>query len=201
MGAVSIVGVAMKYEKISTAPFLENLANVYFQIVPEKYKKYCILNSQICQEVLRHFDIASFLIPAQLWFATDENNYIVGFVGHKPQPNIWDGHVVCATQDYIFDASVSHLRYEYGLDVPDISVSERFKIPSHVLSRQNVAGGGRLWWHEAPAVAQRHPVLEDVALVKSLARGLIARLEQTYAAELGAVLAGEAVIPLPRSAA
>jgi hypothetical protein len=173
----------MIQQKIDILPFLNAMAENYFNVIPEQYKKYCILNAQICQEVLRHFNIASFFLPTQLWCVDDERNYVVGFVGNEPQPGIWDGHAICATNDYIFDASTVHLRNEYGLDVPDVVVGERFKIPSHAIARRNLAGSMRLWWHDAPAVTQRHPVLEDFELVKSLAGDLINYLERGHLGE------------------
>jgi hypothetical protein len=167
-------------QKIDILPFLTTMAANYYCVIPEVYKKYCILNAQICQEVLRHFNIASFFLPTQLWCVDDQNNYVVGFVGSTPIPGIWDGHAVCATNDYVFDASLVHLRAEYALDVPDIAIGERFKLPSHAIARQNLEGSRRLWWHDAPAVVQRHPVLEDIQLVKTLAADLINHLEQVY---------------------
>jgi hypothetical protein len=191
--AQELVVLAMMFEKISTLPFLQSMAAIYYQTVPEKYKGYCILNAQICQDVLRHFNIPAFFIPTQLWYVTDERNYVVGFVGNDPVPGIWDGHVVCATNDYIFDASLIHLRNEHGLDVPDIIVGERFKLPSHALARMNLAGSARLWWHDAPAVVQRYPVLEDLGMVKSLAADLIERLEKIYASDLDAALPADQI--------
>lgn len=170
----------MFQQKIDILPFINAMAENYYQVIPKKYKKYCILNAQIAQDVLRHFNIASFFVPAQLWCVDDERNYVVGFVGNAPQPGIWDGHAICATNDYIFDASTVHLRNEHGLDVPDVVVGERFKLPSHAIARRNLAGQMRLWWHDAPAVTQRHPVLEDFELVKSLARDLINHLERGH---------------------
>lgn len=175
----------MIMQKIDTLPFLTTMAANYYSVIPETYKKYCILNAQICQEVLRHFNIASFFLPTQLWCVDDEHNYVVGFVGNAPTPGIWDGHAVCATNDYVFDASLIHLRAEYALDVPDIAIGERFKLPTHAIARQNLAGGHRLWWHDAPAVAQRHPVLEDIQMVKTLAGDLINHLEQVYMGDAG----------------
>ncbi|HEX7779935.1 MAG TPA: hypothetical protein VF424_11870 [Vicinamibacterales bacterium] len=130
-------------------------------------------------------------MPVQLWCVTEDRNYIVGFVGSNPPPNVWDGHVVCATGEYIFDASLIHLRNEHGLDVPDVVLGERFKISSHVVARQNLSNGARLWWHDAPAVLQRHPHLEDIGLVKDLARPVIDFLEQIYASDLEATFLGE----------
>ena len=93
--------------------------------------------------------------------------------------------------EYIFDASLIHLRNEHGLDVPDVVLGERFKISSHVVARQNLSNGARLWWHDAPAVLQRHPHLEDIGLVKDLARPVIDFLEQIYASDLEATFLGE----------
>lgn len=170
----------MFMQKIDTLPFLTAMAENYYTIIPEKYKKYCILNSQICQEVLRHFNVASFFLPAQLWYEDARHNYVAGFVGNAPTPGVWDGHAVCATNDYIFDASLVHFRNELGLEVPDVIVGERFKLNTHAIARQNLDGGARLWWHDAPAVAQRHPVLEDIQTVRTLAADLIDHLEQVY---------------------
>lgn len=170
----------MFMQKIDILPFLTAMAENYYEVVPEKYKKYCILNSQICQEVLRHFNVPSVFLPVQLWYEDEGHNYVAGFVGNAPSPGVWDGHAVCATNDYIFDASLVHFRSELGLAVPEVVVGERFKLPSHAIARQNLGGGARLWWHDAPAVAQRYPVLEDIQTVKALAADLIDRLEQVY---------------------
>lgn len=173
----------MIQQKIDILPFLQAIARCYFDVIPHQYKKYCILNSQICQEVLRHFGIASFFLPTQLWCVDGDRNYVCGFVGNEPIPNIWDGHAVCATNDFVFDASLVHLRNEYDLDVPDVIVGPRFKIPSHAIARENLSNGLRLWWNDAPAVVQRYPVLEDLDAVKSLAGSLIEHLERTYLAD------------------
>lgn len=177
-------------QKIDILPFLNAMAVNYYSVIPEMYKKYCILNAQICQEVLRHFNIASFFMPTQLWCVDDASNYVVGFVGSEPQPNIWDGHAICATNDYIIDASLVHLRNEHGLDVPDIVVGQRFKLPTHAIARHNLTGTMRLWWHDAPAVVQRHPLLEDIQLVKTLAADLINHLEQVYLGDVQPVIEG-----------
>lgn len=174
----------MILQKIDILPFLTTMAANYYHIIPVKYKGYCILNSQICLEVLRHFNIAAFFLPTQLWCVDDSHNYVVGFTDSNPPPGIWDGHAVCATNDYVFDASLVHLRNEHGLDVPDIVVGERFKIPSHAIARLNLAEGRRLWWHDAPAVSQRYPVLEDLDLVKALAGDLINHLERVHLGDL-----------------
>lgn len=170
----------MIMQKIDILPFLMTMASHYYAVIPAEYKKYCILNAQICQEVLRHFNIASFFMPTQLWCVDDQSNYVVGFVGNAPTPGIWDGHAICATNEYIFDASLVHLRNEHGLDVPDVAIGERFKLPTHAIARHNLQAGMRLWWHDAPAVVQRHPVLEDIQLVKALAGDLINHLERVY---------------------
>lgn len=169
----------MIMQKIDTLPFLTTMATHYFAVIPAEYKKYCILNAQICQEVLRHFNIASIFLPTQLWCVDEQTNYVVGFVGNAPAPGVWDGHAVCATNEYIFDASLVHLRNEHGLNVPDVAIGERFKLPTHAIARHNL-DGMRLWWHDAPAVAQRYPVLEDTQLVKTLAADLINHLERVY---------------------
>jgi len=111
---------------------------------------------------------------------TDENNFVVGFVGSNPEAGIWDGHVVCATNDYIFDASVFHLRDNYALDVPDVVLAERFKLPTHAIARRNLHDRLRLWWHEAPSVPQQYPVLEDIGMVRVLSWPLIDHLEQIF---------------------
>lgn len=178
----------MIMQKIDILPFLTTMAANYYTVIPVMYKKYCILNSQICQEVLRHFNITSFFLPTQLWCVDNKYNYVVGFVGNQPTPGIWDGHAVCATNDYIFDASLIHLRAEHGLDVPDIAIGERFKLPTHAIARQNLDDVRRLWWYDAPAVLQRHPVLEDLHLVKTLAGDLINHLEQVYLGDVQPVL-------------
>lgn len=162
---------------VEQAKIFSEISRLYYEVVPEKYNTYCILTSQIMQDVLRHFDIPSYLIPCQLWCATDTSNYVVGLFT-APRDKKWDGHIVCGTNNVIFDAAVSHFRREFSIDTPAFVMANRFRIPTYTIARVDLHDSQRLWWQDAPTVAGRYPVLEDMRIVKELAGELIVQVER-----------------------
>lgn len=165
----------MSAEKIHEV--LREMTDVYYDELPEKFATYCVLTSQVTQEVLRHFDIASYLIPCQMWCATRSRNYVIGYQGADARLGKWDGHIVCGTKDFLIDAAVSHFAVEFAIPVPRIVIAKRFDISSHTMARVDLADDNRLWWQDAPTVAGRYPTPEDLTLVKRLASGIIGRIE------------------------
>jgi hypothetical protein len=126
------------------------MATHFYDVVPHEYKTYCALTARISQAVLSHFGMEATLVPCQVWLATPDHNYVVGFVG-KGVSGKWDGHVVCKVGSVIVDMALKHFEKEFGLNTPSAIVTPCFDVPTQVISRHDLAAGARFWWHYPPA--------------------------------------------------
>lgn len=84
-------------QNIEDVKVLEALALQFYDVVPSEYKTYCTMTARIAQKVLGSFDVETTLQPCQVWYATPNHNYVVGFTGQAPKDGKWDGHVICRT--------------------------------------------------------------------------------------------------------
>ncbi len=121
----------------------------FYKVVPHEFKTYCALTAHIIRNTLNHFGIEARLLPCQVWVVTPDRNYIVGFVG-QAAPGKWDGHVVCSADTFLIDAALRHFAVEFGLTVPSIAVTQKFLVPSQVISRLDLDLTSRLWWYMPP---------------------------------------------------
>jgi hypothetical protein len=128
---------------------VNTLVRHFYDVVPREYNTYCSLTARIVQSVLQHFSIDAKLVPCQIWLATGDHNYVIGFVG-KRDPKKWDGHVVCRAKSMIVDAALKHFSHEFGLTVPSIISSHCFEVPTTVISRCDMSADAHFWWHYPP---------------------------------------------------
>ena len=98
--------------------FLQLITRQYYEVVPEKYRTFCVFNARLLQMVLTHYRIASELMPCQIWLSRPDDSIALGFLDTKPGPGGWDGHVACRAGDYFIDASVHHFQESTGLPYP-----------------------------------------------------------------------------------
>lgn len=75
------------------------------------------MTSEACRRVLVHFGYRAKVIPCQLVGSTPSLDYTVGFIGDS-RPGKWDGHVVCATDDWLFDGALAHVSRGLELQLP-----------------------------------------------------------------------------------
>ncbi len=129
---------------------VDALVENFYSVVPHELKTYCSVTSRITQATLKHFGVETRLLPCQVWVATADHNYVVGFVGKVPVNGKWDGHVVCSGDGFIVDAALRHFNVEFGLTVPSIVAAEKFAVPTQVISRVNLDTASRLWWYMPP---------------------------------------------------
>jgi hypothetical protein len=54
--------------------FLQLLTRQYYEVVPEKYRTFCVFNARLLQMVLRHFGIQSELMPCQIWLSRADDS-------------------------------------------------------------------------------------------------------------------------------
>ena len=48
--------------------FLQLITRQYYEVVPEKYRTFCVFNARLLQMVLTHYRIASELSPARFGY-------------------------------------------------------------------------------------------------------------------------------------
>ena len=157
--------------------FLQFLTRQYYEVVPEKYKTFCVFNARLLQMVLAHYSIESELMPCQIWLSRTDDSIALGFLDTKPGPGGWDGHVACRIGDYFIDASVHHFKEVTGLDLPDALLVQRFNRPSHILGRYNISDTDRLWWHQPPEGVDPTPPHENPEVLDLHAKQLIAHMD------------------------
>jgi len=157
--------------------FLQFLTRQYYEVVPEKYKTFCVFNARLLQMVLAHYSIESELMPCQIWLSRTDDSIALGFLDTKPGPGGWDGHVACRIGDYFIDASVHHFKEVTGLDLPDALLVQRFNRPSHILGRYNISDTDRLWWHQPPEGVDPTPPQENPEVLDLHAKQLIAHMD------------------------
>lgn len=127
---------------------LERLYSIYYHIVPEQFKTYCVLNAKLCEFVLSRKGFAPKLIPCQLWYASAQISLIVGFTGSKSDGK-WDGHVVCTIGNWLIDPSTSHLQ-QVDEKVPIFVLCNRLPNFSAALGKWALNRESTLWWHRPP---------------------------------------------------
>ena len=161
--------------------FLQLITRQYYEVVPEKYRTFCVFNARLLQMVLRHFGIQSELMPCQIWLSRADDSIALGFLDTKPGPGGWDGHVACRAGDYFIDASVYHFHEAAGVILPDAVLVQRFNRPSQILGQYNISSSDRLWWHQPPDGVDPTPPQENQTDLNLYAGKLIAHLHAMLA--------------------
>lgn len=176
------------------------LVTQFYDVVPLEYRTYCALTSRISAAVLAHFGIEARLVPCQMWLATPDNNYVVGFLGKTSEQPRWDGHVVCRSGHVIIDAALKNFERDFGLNVPNIGAISCFDVPAQVISRYDLTADSRIWWHyppDSPGLDISIPE-ELPEVVERYAAQLVRRMSDTLPASLRRESPeGHAPIPSP----
>jgi hypothetical protein len=167
----------MKALSAAEQNILTALGNLFYETVPQNLRTYCSLTSEISKRVLQHFKVEATVVPCQLWCATSDHNYAIGFVGNAPVENKWDGHVICAAKDWFIDAAVHHIQAQFGISVPQVVVAHKFLVPTQAISRLNLNDSQTLWWYQPPPGADTSPPENPQELVSDYASQLIERLQ------------------------
>ncbi|HTR01339.1 MAG TPA: hypothetical protein VMH83_15175 [Candidatus Acidoferrum sp.] len=135
---------AVSHEEIFLA-----LGNAFYDVVPEKYRTYCALTSQISQQALKYFGIESTVVACEVWYVSSTGNFVVG--NHAtPSSEKWPGHAICLAEDWLIDAALHHFKRQFELEVPDLVVKKTFGIDSNVIGRFDAGPQDRIWWHRLP---------------------------------------------------
>jgi hypothetical protein len=157
--------------------FLQLITRQYYEVVPEKYRTFCVFNARLLQKVLSHYGIRSELMPCQIWLSRADDSIALGFLDTKPGPGGWDGHVACRAGDYFIYASVYHFHEAAGVAFPDSLLVQRFNRPSQILGQYNISASDRLWWHQPPDGVDPTPPQENQEELSLYAGLLIEHLD------------------------
>lgn len=173
----------MDYPAFTHRDIITTLATTFFNVVPAQYRTYCALNSLICQAALKHFGIASRVIPTEVWYADATHSYFIGVVTGQQPPNKWAGHAICIADGWLIDAALHHFRKEYGCNnVPDIAALPTFGIASNMISRLSLGTAERIWWCHPPHDAEI-TIPNEPADVVALYGGELAKRVEVIVAE------------------
>ena len=156
---------------------VKTLANVFYQVVPLKLRTYCHLTAEISRTVLQDFGIRATVVPCQLWCATSDHNYVIGFIGNPPKDAKWDGHAICVAGDWFIDTATSHLQVQFGINAPPVAFARKFTLPTQVIGRIAYNDGISLWWIHPPRGADVTLQREPASLISEHSSQLMARLE------------------------
>jgi len=145
---------------------VDKLRLAYYEIVPAELRTFCSLTSRISSHVLRKFGIATELMPCQLWYTNQTQNYVVGFLEQQEPSTEWNGHVVCRAGNVIIDAATQNLEVKLGVSVPWVVVARRFLVTTQLISRARLDNHAMLEWFYPPAQMDTDPPTEPAALVE-----------------------------------
>lgn len=158
---------------------VDSLRLAYFHVVPAKFRTYCSLTSRITSAVLTKFGIRNELMPCQLWYSTQTQNYVVGFLDNQLATQEWNGHVVCRAGDVIVDAATQNLEVKLGLKVPWVVVANRFLVSTQLISRARLNNDAMLEWFHPPSGQDLSPPIEPQDVVQRHAEALFQKISAT----------------------
>ena len=145
---------------------VDKLRLAYYDIVPADFRTYCALTSRISKHVLDKFGIGNELMPCQLWYTNQTQNYVVGFLNQQEPSSEWNGHVVCRAGNVIMDAATQNLEVKLGVPVPWVVVARRFLVTTQLISRARLDNNAMLEWFYPPTKMDTDPPTEPAALVE-----------------------------------
>lgn len=158
---------------------VDNLRLAYYKVVPSEFRTYCSLTSRITSAVLTKLGVKNELMPCQLWYSTQTQNYVVGFLDSHPANQEWNGHVVCRAGDVIIDAATQNLEVKLGLKVPWLVVAKRFLVSTQLISRARLNNEAMLEWFYPPGGQDLSPPEEPAEIVQLHAEALFHKIAET----------------------
>ena len=154
------------------------VAKQYYQVIPEKFKTYCVFNARVLAKVFEHFGIESEVVPCQALLSQPAKSSVIGFVGSSPGAGGWDGHAICRVGDHYIDASVHHFADSVADHDLDTVVFKSLPIQSNVLGRSDIDERNRFWWVTPPAVPDPTPPSDNPVSVLFHSKMLIDHIEK-----------------------
>ncbi len=158
---------------------VDQLRLAFYEIVPSELRTYCSLTSRISQAVLNRFSIQNELMPCQLWYSSETQNYVVGFLENQKQSAEWNGHVVCRAGNVIMDAATQNLEVKLGVKVPCVVVARRFMVSTQLISRARLQNNAILEWFYPPRGLDVLPPEEPSEMIEKYAHLLFEKISKS----------------------
>jgi hypothetical protein len=158
---------------------VDKLRLAYYEVVPAEFRTFCSLTSRISQAVLTQLGISTELMPCQLWYTNQTQNYVVGFLNNPSPTQEWNGHVVCRAGNVIIDAATQNLEVKLGVTVPWVVVARRFMVTTQLISRARLDDQAMLEWFYPPAGVVTEPPEEPSALIEQYSNLLLQKISKT----------------------
>jgi hypothetical protein len=157
---------------------VDRLRLAYYEVVPAEFRTFCSLTSRISQAVLSKFSIVNELMPCQLWYTHQTQNYVVGFLNKQVPTAEWNGHVVCRAGNVIIDAATQNLEVKLGVQVPWVVVARRFMVTTQLISRARLDNNAMLEWFYPPQGVVTEPPEEPLALIEQYSNLLFQKISK-----------------------
>lgn len=157
---------------------VDRLRLAYYEVVPAEFRTFCSLTSRISQAVLSKFSIVNELMPCQLWYTHQTQNYVVGFLNKQVPTAEWNGHVVCRAGNVIIDAATQNLEVKLGVQVPWVVVARRFMVTTQLISRARLDNNAMLEWFYPPQGVVTEPPEEPMALIEQYSSLLFQKISK-----------------------
>jgi hypothetical protein len=149
----------------------------FYDVVPLKFKTYCVLGSQICIQTLKHFDLHATLFPCQLRHYSDKGIYTVGFFEGKIPNNQWNGHVICKSKNWFLDPSLSTLNKNFQIEVPLIVKVRADDFEDLEFANLKLSDHSVLKWFQAPEHFELKIPEEPQEIIREYTKNLIKMIQ------------------------
>ncbi len=149
----------------------------FYDVVPPQFKTYCVLDSQIACQVLKHFDVKATLFPCQLRHYSDKGIYVVGFFEGKILSTQWNGHVICKFKNWFLDPSLFTLSKQFQVEVPLVVKVRADDFDKQEFAHHNLSDGSVLKWFQPPENFDSRIPEEPQEIVDRYAEDLIKMIE------------------------
>ena len=156
---------------------LKKLEQHFYDVVPLEFKTYCVLDSQIACQVLKHFDVKATLFPCQLRHYSDKGIYVVGFFEGKIPSTQWNGHVICKSKNWFLDSSLFTLSKQFQFEVPLVVKVRADDFEKQEFAHLNLSDGSVLKWFQATEYFESKIPEEPQKIIEKYAKDLIKMIE------------------------
>jgi len=156
---------------------LKKLEQHFYDVVPLEFKTYCVLDSQIACQVLKHFDVKATLFPCQLRHYSDKGIYVVGFFEGKIPSTQWNGHVICKSKNWFLDSSLFTLSKQFQFEVPLVVKVRGDDFEKQEFAHLNLSDGSVLKWFQATEYFESKIPEEPQKIIEKYAKDLIKMIE------------------------
>jgi len=158
---------------------VDALRLAFYEVVPKELRTFCALTSRISSTVLTKLGIQNELLPCQLWYTSQTQNFVVGFLNKTEETPEWNGHVVCRVGNVIIDTATQNLEVKLKVPVPWVVVAGRFLVTTQLIARARLENEAMLEWFYPPPNALVQPPDEPQEIIDRYSALLFDRISNS----------------------